>query len=54
MLLGTVSPKTIVDMTFPAARLDVDKGVRAQVSVICLYSFTSKSKTCFALKVIET
>ena len=34
MPLGTVSPMTIIDMTFPAARLDVDKFVRAPVSVI--------------------
>ena len=40
MPLGTVSSMTIIDITFPAARLDVDMVVRAPVSVICLDSFS--------------
>ena len=41
MPLGTVSPMTIMELTFPSARLHVDKGVRAPVRVICLNSFSS-------------
>ena len=45
---GTVSPMTIIDLTFPAAGLDFDQVVRARVSVLCLYSSFEKSKTCGA------